>query len=188
MDEKGWACATQLYEPEIVVDVHRAYIDAGADVVITNTYATNRNIMEGAGLGERTDEAIHKATECACDARCQGGARRGQGWPLIAGSLSAHPPELVFDASDPDNVIASSVWPAAEREEEAYAQAASTLADSGVDMLFCEMMKNMDHAPRAVRGAAKSGLPVFIGISTRLLKDGRLVLWGDGTDEMPVRA
>ena len=39
-----------------------------------------------------------------------------------------------------------------------------------------------------MRGAAKSGLPVFIGISTRLLKDGRLVLWGDGTDEMPVRA
>ena len=32
-------------------------------------------------------------------------------------------------------------------------------------MLFLEMMKDEDHAPRAVSAAAASGLPVFLGIS-----------------------
>ena len=34
-------------------------------------------------------------------------------------------------------------------------------------MLFLEMMKNPDHAPRAAKAAAACGLPVFLGISAR---------------------
>jgi methionine synthase I (cobalamin-dependent) len=47
-NEVGWCCATQLFEPDVVTQVHKLYIDAGADIIITNAYATNRNVMESA--------------------------------------------------------------------------------------------------------------------------------------------
>ena len=56
-------------------------------------------------------------------------------------------------------------------------------------MLFLEMMKDEDHAPRAVRAAAASGLPVFLGISTRTdEKTGDIVhvLFGSGNDSVPL--
>ena len=65
MNQHGWSCAAQLFVPDLVQEVHQDYIHAGADIVIANTYATNRNVMAGAGLAERTEEAITTAIDIA---------------------------------------------------------------------------------------------------------------------------
>lgn len=66
-------------------------------------------------------------------------------------------------------------------------EAASAHSNSGVDLLFLEMMKDTNHAPLAVRAAAKSGLPVFLGISTRTdSKTGETLLFGTGDDSVPL--
>merc|ERR1712032_361217 len=60
-------------------------------------------------------------------------------------------------------------------------------AISGVDMLFLEMMKDHEHAPRAVRAAANCDLPVFLGISARTCQDtGETLLYGTGNDRIPL--
>lgn len=54
-------------------------------------------------------------------------------------------------------------------------------------MLFLEMMKDEDHAPRVAKAAAASGLPVFLGFSTRIDRDtGKLVLYGTTEDAIPL--
>merc|ERR1719195_2044541 len=70
-----------------------------------------------------------------------------------------------------------------------YHEAARAHALSGADMLFLEMMKDQDHAPRAVRAARASGLPVFLGVSTRTDPDtGDLILYGTGDDKQRLSA
>ena len=80
------------------------------------------------------------------------------------------------------------LWPSPEEEKVNYIEAATGIAASGVDFLFLEMMKDLEHAPRAIDAAKRCGLPVFLGISARL--DGpekRLVLFGTGAgSENPV--
>lgn len=98
---------------------------------------------------------------------------------MVVGSLSTHPPEMPAGGMS----SAAAKWPPPEEEEEAYEEAATALANSGVDLLFLEMMKDRDHAPRACRAAAKSGLPVFLGISARTCKEtGKPILFGTGED------
>ena len=43
-------------DPEAVADIHRAYVDAGADVVETNTFSANRLRLESFGLRDRLTE------------------------------------------------------------------------------------------------------------------------------------
>ena len=45
--------ALNLTRPELVVEVHRAYVDAGADVIETNTFGANPLKLAGFGLADR---------------------------------------------------------------------------------------------------------------------------------------
>jgi len=77
-------------------------------------------------------------------------------------------------------------WPDEETEIARYMEAARAQELSGVDMLWLENMKDLHHAPRAVRAAASSGLPVVLGISARTDEaTGELVMWGNGVDAVP---
>jgi len=114
----------------------------------------------------------------------QGWDSSGFGPAMVVGSLSTHPPEMPPGMAS----SAEAKWPEAKVEEERYFEAAQAHALSGVDMLWLEMMKD-EHAFRAVRAAAASGLPVFLGISARTdPTSGRPVLWGNGADAEPLNA
>ena len=178
MNRHGWSCAAQLYAPEIVREVHQDYIDAGADIIIANTYATNRNVMAGAQLGDRTEEAIEIAIKLARDACNSNGHLDESGFkrPWVMGSLSTHPPSV----KEGTDQAADGGYLPGPAEEAAYVEAATAIAQStsGCDMLWLEMMKDLHHAPKAIRAAAQSGLPFFMGISTRISETGELYLFG----------
>lgn len=52
-----------LTDPHKITDIHRAYIDAGAQVVYTNTFGANRYKLQN--CGESVDKIIHAAVSCA---------------------------------------------------------------------------------------------------------------------------
>ena len=180
MNHHGWSCAAQLFAPEVVEEIHGDYINAGADIIIANTYATNRNVMARAGLGERTEEAITLAIDLARRAQNTYGkldeARFKRPW--VMASLSTHPPSIKAgtDGSDDEG------YPLGDAEEQAYIDAANTIAKTqpGCDMLWLEMMKDTVHAAKAIRAAAQSGLPFFMRISTRISSEGQLYFYGKG--------
>ncbi len=54
-----------LSNPDVVAEIHQSYIDAGADVITTNTYGANRNKLQRFGLGDKVAEINRKGVELA---------------------------------------------------------------------------------------------------------------------------
>lgn len=146
---KGWSVLAQLEYPEILQRLHEDYIRAGASVVITNTFAAGRHMLEPAGLGERVADAHQLAVQIAKRARDEVGAP-----VVVAGSISSY----MADALD-------SKW--LRKLDDTYQEQVELLVESGVDAIALEMMENTDLSGPAVGAAIESGLPVWVGMSAR---------------------
>src|SRR5215204_4880549 len=69
MDDAAWDAAALATHPDMVREVHEDYIRAGADVIITNTFATARHVLEPAGMGGQFRELNTRAVTLAKEAR-----------------------------------------------------------------------------------------------------------------------
>lgn len=79
-----WAVAALHENPQMVKDIHTDYINAGADVITTNTYSTTRTRLRHVGLESRFEALVKVAGQLAVDAKRETGADYIQ----IAASLS----------------------------------------------------------------------------------------------------
>ena len=156
MNEAAWSGLAVHTHPEVVREVHEAYIDAGAEVIITNTFGTTRFLLEAAGLGDEFENINRNAVRLAVEAREASGRD-----VAIAGSISNLPPGM-----QPMN------YPLAEAELASLRELADLLADCGVDLIALEMMQDTHHAVRAMEAALATGLPVWLGVSCRRHPDG----------------
>ncbi len=142
----AWSAAALDTHPETVRAVHEDYIRAGADVIIANTFSTARHVLEPAGLGDRVRALNRRAVALAQEARENAAAGR----PVaVAGSISS---------------FRTRVTPTG-RLEGSFQEQAELLAEAGVDLIALEMMGNFEQAAPAIRAAASTGLPVWVGFS-----------------------
>ena len=152
MDDTVWCGAAVLDHGGVAQAIHEDYIRAGADVIITNTFATARHSLEPAGHGAAVASVNRKAVELARRARDSAADR-----PIaIAGSISA------FIAA-----TAGSEWREPASLAATFREQAELLAEAGVDLIVLEMMQHLDRARPAVEAAVATGLPVWIGCSCR---------------------
>jgi len=192
----GWPA--HLTAPAAVETVHRSYVDSGADVVTTNTYCTNRHVMgtmcEQCSGRDIVLEANAVAVEVAQSASSSARERR----VLVAGSMSNHAPSYVKVAaanaeeeSSSCNPTATGGWPSEDVELRNYREQAAHLANSGVDLLLLEMVKDREHGDLIVEAASEVGIPVVIGFTLRLAEGGRQLTARDDdglrVDEMIAR-
>lgn len=63
-----WMTQVNFDSPDTIKDIHRGYIEAGADIITTNTFRTNPVAIEGAGL-HYTDEYVKTSVNLAKEAR-----------------------------------------------------------------------------------------------------------------------
>ena len=175
MNAAAWCAVANRTHPDTVRRVHESYLEAGADVIITNTFATCRHVLEGAGLGDETVAINRRAVELAREARDKVAPDR----PVaIAGSMSntvAWLPGTV--GPDP------AYLPSPEREAANYREMADTLAEAGCDLLVMEMMMDVERATRVTEAALATGLPVWAGISTSRGPGGEMVGWDIASEE-----
>ena len=61
MNDRAWCAMATLTDPALLRQVHEDYIRAGARVITANTFSTNRNMLEPAGLGFRFEELNRRA-------------------------------------------------------------------------------------------------------------------------------
>ena len=151
MDDVAWSGAAVLTDEEILRKIHIDYIEAGAEVIITNTFGSTRQMLEPAGWGDEVERINRRATEIAIEAR---DATRAE--VAIAGSVATMPPS--FDRS---------AYPDPEQELANYREVIRVLKDAGVDIIALEMMQETEHAPLAMQAARESELPVWLGVSCR---------------------
>ena len=82
--ENAWNGGGTLSHPDIVRDIHEDYIRHGAEIVISNTFATSRNLLEDAGVPELFYDYNRRGIELAREARVAAGHRD----VLVAGGIS----------------------------------------------------------------------------------------------------
>jgi len=131
-------------EPEAVFRVHQAYIEAGAQIIETNTFGANRFKLEPLGLGEEVQRLNSRGVKIAREAR-ESAAREvliaGSIGPLGIGVQSRHPfPEEILDI---------------------FHEQALALEERGVDFYILETFSYIEELLLAIDAIRSfSGLPI----------------------------
>ena len=146
--DRAWGAKVMLDHPDMVVDLHKEFIAAGAKVIIVNAYAATRCRLVDIGREDAFETLQTRACELAQRARDESGED-----VMIAGSIS--PIEFSYR---PDKV--RPVHEMAERCSEI-----ARLQAPHVDAIICETMSRAEEAKGAVIGASDAGRPVWVGIT-----------------------
>ena len=135
--------------PERVRDLHRRFIEAGADIILTNTFGGNRHRLKLHGDQDRVHEINVAAVK---NARAEADVAGRDVY--VAGSMG--PTGEIF--------MPVGMLPY-EEGVAAFAEQAMALKDGGVDVLWIETMSSEEELRAAVEGAATAGLPIVTTMS-----------------------
>jgi 5-methyltetrahydrofolate--homocysteine methyltransferase len=135
--------------PEEIVRLEKAFIEAGSDIILTNTFGGTAIKLAGFGWTDRAPEVNRRAVELARQAV-------GSAAVFIGGSIGPT-----------GQLLKSMLGPLEETEAEAqFAAQAKTLTEAGVDLLVIETQFDIGEASAAVRGVrSTSGLPLVVSFS-----------------------
>jgi len=151
MDGKVWSGRSVMSHPEAILQVHEAFITAGAEVIITNTFAAARHMLEPGGLGDYVRDINLKAVKLAQQAR----DNAAQFPVAIAGSICEWAP-----TDDPK-------WHQPEAVGRSTREQAEILVEAGVDLIALEMCEQIDFSVAAIEAILEFDIPVWIGLSAR---------------------
>ena len=166
MHPVGWCGPANYTHPDTVELMHERYIRAGAEVITTNTFATVRPRLEGAGYGDKVQEINIRAVRLAQQARDR--AASADRPVYIAGSLAGH-----TITHDPRSGVVNSGSSTARftvAEMKAYsAELADIMAEAGVDLFLIELMGADNEARMFLTEAARNtGLPVWVAFTAHI--------------------
>ncbi len=129
-----------LTQPEIIRRVQRGYLDAGSQIIMTNTFGGNRLRLALHGLSERVDELNRTAAILArAEVRASGDTA------LVAGDIGPSG-EIVAPLGTLDYDIAVDVF----REQ------AASLVAGGVDLIWIETMSDLNEIKAAIEGVRQA--------------------------------
>jgi methionine synthase I (cobalamin-dependent) len=131
--------------PERIQTVHRAYIQAGSQVILTNSFGGTRFRLGLHNLQDRVGELNRAAAE---NARKEADAAGRT--VIVAGSMGPT-----------GELLAPMGTMSFEEARDAFAEQAAALAEGGVDVLWIETMSDLNEVKAAVEGArSASTLPI----------------------------
>jgi len=137
----GW----NLEHPDRVEDVARAYVEAGSQVILTNTFRANRIALERDPLAAKLEEI----NRCGVEISRRAAAGRAR----------------VFASLGPSGKLLMTGEVAADELRAAYSEQASALAAAGADALIFETMSDLEEAKIGVEAAKVTGLPVIVSLA-----------------------
>jgi len=162
-----------LTNPAAVADIHREYIEAGAQLIITNTFGANRFKLAKHGLQDQLTEINRAGVELAKRAI----AASYKDDVLVAGDVGPLGVRIApYGRVKPEEARA------------AFAEQIKALADAGVDLIVIETMSDLYEIQEAIRAAksvvrADGHLPLPVIASVTFTRDDRTLL---GDDPMKV--
>ncbi len=133
--------ALVLNRPDVIQGVHDSMLEAGAEVVTTDSFQASRIKLDEWGLGEHTAEINRRAAEIA---RAAAGERR-----FVAGSIG---PTGFLPASDDPTLGDISFG----RLVEVFTEQAQGLVEGGADVILIETAQDILEVKAAVFGARQA--------------------------------
>ncbi len=138
-----------LDHPERVAALHEAFIAAGADIVLTNSFGGTRHRLKLHGAQDRVIELNRAAAEIARRSADAAGRE-----VVVAGSMG------------PTGEILAPLGPLSQEDAAAaFAEQGQGLAEGGCDLLWIETMSSEEELRAAIEGAARVGLPYVCTLS-----------------------
>ncbi len=145
-----------LEHPEVLKEIHEEYIDAGADIIETNTFGSNRIKLSHYGLEDKVEELTFAGVKVAKEA--------SKGRALVALSVG---PTGVFVEPVGDYSFDEIV--------DVFKEQISAGAKAGADLILIETMSDLKEAKAAVVAAQEvCKLPVLVSMTYQ--EDGRTLL------------
>jgi methionine synthase I (cobalamin-dependent) len=130
-------------EPHKIVKLHQDFVDAGADIILTNSFGGTRHRLKLHNAQDRVHELNKKAAEIA-----RGVADKAPRKVIVAGSVGPTGELLIpFGAMSYDEAVA------------AFVEQMEGLKAGGVDVAWIETMSSPDEIRAAAEAAVKVGLP-----------------------------
>jgi 5-methyltetrahydrofolate--homocysteine methyltransferase len=172
--------ALVLFSPAVISRMHERYLEAGADVVETDSFTASRLKLDEYGIGDRT---IELNTSAARLAREQADRFSTPEWPrFVAGSLG--PTGMLISSSDP--ALSKITF---DELADLYQEQATALVAGGVDLLLIETSQDLLEMKACIAGITRAFAAgvrrVPIQAQATLDVTGRMLL---GTDISAVTA
>ncbi len=143
-----WSAGANLDATDLLENIHRDYVAAGAQVLTANTFRTNPSTLRQAGLLQHGPAMVAAAVQAA-----KAAANDASHMVRVAGSLAP-----VADCYRPDLV------PGDGALQEEHAMHAAWMVEAGVDLLLVETMNTIREAVAATRAASATGLEVWTSL------------------------
>ena len=173
MRDTQWSGSVSIEAFDLLVDTHKAYIDAGADVITVNSYASSRLVLDNTKNEENFKEINRKNIEAALEAREKSGVKD----ILIAGSIS-HQASWQRDGTRVKAQIETQI-PDCELHD-AFNEMIGFHENGGVDFLLLEMMNIPYRMKPLFDCVSLSRLPVWCGFSAkRKTENSEITSWHD---------
>ncbi|MBN2324724.1 MAG: homocysteine S-methyltransferase family protein [Spirochaetes bacterium] len=159
--------------PDLVRDVHFSYLEAGAQIVETNTFGGSSVKLGLKGKERMMEDLNARGAGLAVEARrLFEDQNPDAGIRYVAGSIGPLGRMLGMDLTKDDALSA-------------FSSQGEVLAANGVDLFIVETMMDLNEAAAALKALKKeSGLPVFVSlVFNRTKKDELRTLFGNGVEE-----
>jgi S-methylmethionine-dependent homocysteine/selenocysteine methylase len=145
----AWNGGGALSHPDILREVHEDYLTFGAEVIISNTFATHYYALRDAGVENRFEDYNRRSVELAIEAR----DNLDHSSALVAGGMSYW--------------SWSGNHPSLDELKSAAFKQAEVMAKAGADLLMLEMMIDIDKMLVLLEAARSTGLPVWVGVTCK---------------------
>lgn len=168
-DKDGFNDGLVLTKPEWIKQIHRSYLDAGADCIETNSFGSNKLKLDEYGFGDKTVELNKKIAQLAVEVASEFTDKPR----YVIGSMG--PTGFLPSSNDPD----LGQKPLSEIRE-AFELQAEGLILGGVDALLIETSQDILEVKLAIEGCheaiKKTGKKVPIIANTTLDQYGKMLL------------
>lgn len=134
-----------LSHPDRVQQVARSYVEAGSQVILTNTFRANRVTLAGSELADQIPAINRAGVEIS--------RRAGAGLARVFASIGPTGKMLITGQIGEEELSS------------AFTEQAQALAEAGADALVIETMAELAEAKLALAAAAMTGLPVVVSMA-----------------------
>jgi len=135
-----------LDHPERIASVHQGFVDAGSDIILTNSFGGNRCRLAFHDSAERVNEINVAAARIACDVASKAGRV-----VVVAGSMGP-----TGEVLEPHGMFSQA------EAKAAFAEQAEALKEGGVDVAWIETMFSEEELTAAVDAVESVGLPYVL--------------------------
>ncbi len=135
--------------PDRITTLHQSFIDAGSDIILTNTFGGTSYRLNLHNAGHRVKELNVAAAQIAKQCAEKAGKK-----VLVAGSMG--PTGEILEPNGPVSI---------DQARLAFKEQAEALKEGGVDILWIETISSAEEIEAAVLGCADVGLPIVYTVS-----------------------